>query len=159
MLSEYEKIELEAEITAYNRVHAHAKSIQGKFCLFFEQHLHKQIINNDLYLKKVIKERMPDYSNEFVRILQYTTQYMLTFQLTTSQYYKHYKEGNIYKECYLTIGEIQNQILTRIEWDFKLDRCDYTLEEMIEKYHKYEEAKKIFKEAEGNLFPFTSLSR
>lgn len=148
------KTHLQAKVEAVNQVNAEINRVAPLFQQAVKPFIGKKVLKTGGFTEQ-IKKVFPEikawqwYINRSDYSLSITIRACTTYDSKTEQKcYACYHENSFY------FGDVEKQILTKVEEFNPSLKCDYTQEEIIEKRKNLEIAQDKLREAEGELYPF-----
>ena len=152
---------IKLKIDAVNRANDLANRIYAQMVPFFKPFIGKKVINNDLYLTKAIKEKLPPIVGDGIRgnglshhILYYPSQYNIGWKIQVTVWDKD--NNHVDADAYVYIGKLEGGILKEImpseQQQGRTTNYDFTTVMKLREAAK--EAHKAFDDAYSACFPF-----
>ena len=149
---------LAAKVKAVNQAHTHANQLALLLRTTFEPLVGHQITKCDGTLMAKVKKLMPAMPNTAtLQVYRSTSVYSLAFTVKTCQMIAQTCTC-LYYEVTFDVGDLDNGILSQLT-GLCHHRTDYTAEEIQGKRDTYQAAKKIYNQAQSDLYPFGERDR
>ena len=148
------KTHLQAKVEAVNQVNAEINRIAPLFREAVKPFIGKKVLKVGGFTEQ-LKKVFPEI--KAWQWYRHCSDYSLSITIRACTSYDSTRETNCfacYHENTFYFGDVENQVLTKVDENFTPLKCDYTVEEIQEKRKNLEIAQDALRKAESALYPF-----